>query len=97
MVPALVLALACRCEYAAGTSLVVITITSATALAVRAGHGISIDWTVIGLFTAAAVVGGLLGARVASRARPELLSRAFTVLLVVVAVYTAARSIPQLL
>jgi hypothetical protein len=29
--------------------------------------------------------------------RPELLSRAFTVLLVVVAAYTAARSIPQLL
>ena len=39
VVPALVLALALPMEYAAGTSLVVITITSATALAARAGSG----------------------------------------------------------
>ena len=82
---------------AVGTSLLVIAINSATALASRAGHGISIDWAVIGLFTAAAVVGSLLGGRIASRVRPEALSRAFTVLLVAVALYTAARSIPQLL
>jgi uncharacterized membrane protein YfcA len=81
---------------AVGTSLLVIAINSATALASRAGHGISIDWAVIGLFTAA-VVGSLLGGRIASRVRPEALSRAFTVLLVAVALYTAARSIPQLL
>ena len=97
VVPALVLALGFSMPAAVGTSLLVITVNSATALASRAGHGISIDWTVIGLFTAAAVVGSLLGGRVASRARPELLSRAFTVLLLVVALYTAARSIPQLL
>ena len=97
VVPALVLALGFSMPAAVGTSLLVITVNSATALASRAGHGISIDWTVIGLFTAAAVVGSLLGGRVASRVRPELLSRAFTVLLVVVALYTAARSIPQLL
>lgn len=97
VVPALVLALGFSMPAAVGTSLLVITVNSATALASRAGHGIGVDWTVIGPFTAAAVVGSLLGGRVASRARPELLSRAFTVLLVVVALYTAARSIPQLL
>jgi uncharacterized membrane protein YfcA len=97
VVPALVLALGFSMPVAVGTSLLVITVNSATALASRAGHGIGIDWTVTGLFTAAAVVGSLLGGRVACRVRPELLSRAFTVLLVVVAAYTAARSIPQLL
>ena len=49
------------------------------------------------MFTAAAVIGSLLGGRVASRVRPETLPIAFTVLIVVVALYTAARSIPQLL
>jgi uncharacterized protein len=97
VVPALVLALGFSMPAAVGTSLLVITVNSATALASRAGHGISTDWIVIGLFTAAAVVGSLLGGRVASRVRPELLSQAFTVLVVVVALYIAARSIPQLL
>ena len=71
VVPALVLALGFTMPVAVGTSLLVIAINSATALAARAGHGISIDWTVIGVFTAAAVIGSLLGGRVASRVRPE--------------------------
>ena len=45
VVPALLLALALPMEYAAGTSLVVITITSAAALVVRAGSGAPPDWT----------------------------------------------------
>jgi uncharacterized protein len=94
---AVVLALGFSMPVSVGTSLLVISVNSATALASRAGHGISIDWTVIGVFTTAAVTGSLLGGRVASRVRPEVLSRAFTVLLVAVALYTAARSIPQLL
>jgi uncharacterized protein len=97
VVPALVLALGFSMPVAVGTSLLVIAVHSATALASRAGHGISIDWAVIGVFTGAAAVGSLLGGRIASRVRPEVLSRAFTVLLVAVALYTAARSIPQLL
>ncbi len=97
VVPALVLALGFSMPVAVGTSLLVIAINSATALAARAGHDIAIDWAVIGVFTAAAAAGSLLGGRIASRVRPETLSRAFTVLLVAVALYTAARSIPQLL
>ncbi len=41
VVPALVLALALPMGYAAGTSLIVISITSASALATRAGTGIA--------------------------------------------------------
>jgi uncharacterized membrane protein YfcA len=95
VVPALVLALGFSMPVAVGTSLLVIANNSATALGSRAGHGISIDWALIAVFTAAAVIGSLLGGRIASRVRPEALSRAFTVLLVAVALYTAARSIPQ--
>ena len=74
----------------------VIAINSGTSLAVRAGNGIEIDWTLIGPFTAAAVVGSLLGARIATRARPKTLQTAFAVLIIAVGLYTAARSIPAL-
>ena len=79
VVPALVLALALPMGYAAGTSLVVITLTSASALAVRAGVGTAPDWGVVLALTAASVVGGLLGARLAARADTTRLSAAFTV------------------
>ncbi len=96
VVPALVLALALPMEYAVGTSLVVITLTSATALAVRAGVGSAPDWTVVAVLTAASAVGGFVGARIADRADTSKLSGAFTVLVLGVAVYTAVRAVPAL-
>ena len=97
VVPALVLVLDFPMPVAVGTSLLVIAINSGTSLVARAGGGIDIDWTVIGVFTAAAVIGSLLGSRVATRARPETLRIAFAVLITAVGLYTAARSIPALL
>ena len=96
VVPALVLALAVPMRYAAGTSLVVITLTSASALAVRAGVGSTPDWGVVLALTCTSVVGGLLGARVAARTGTDRLSAAFTVLVLAVAVYTAVRALPAL-
>ncbi len=97
LVPALVLALGFPMATAVGTSLLVIAINSATALSARIGTaGGELDWRLIGVFTAAAVVGSLVGGRVASRANPRQLTRAFAVLLLAVAVYTAVRSIPAL-
>ena len=102
LVPALVLALAFPMPVAVGTSLLVIAVNSATALAGRlAGPGpqtvgAHLDWAVIAVFTAAAVLGSLAGSRIASRTNPARLARAFAVLLVAVALYTAARSIPAL-
>jgi len=96
VVPALILVLGFSMPVAVGTSLLVIAINSASALLSRIGHGLALDWAVIGTFTAAAIIGALLGGRVAARVDPRLLSRAFTLLLVAVALYTAARSIPQL-
>jgi uncharacterized membrane protein YfcA len=96
LVPALVLALAFPMPVAVGTSLLVIAVNSATALGARAGSGMSLDWGVILPFTAAAVAGSLVGGRVAARVAPRHLTRAFAVLLVAVALYTAARSVPSL-
>jgi uncharacterized membrane protein YfcA len=96
VVPALVLALGLPMAYAAGTSLVVITITSASALAVRAGAGPNPAWGLVALLTAAAVIGGWAGARLTTRTDTSKLQAAFTVLLLLVAGYTASRAVPAL-
>lgn len=97
LVPALVLALGFPMRVAVGTSLLVIAVNSATALTARVTtSGGELDWTLIGTFTAAAVVGSLVGGRVASRAQPRTLTIAFAVLLLAVAVYTGVRSLPLL-
>ena len=96
VVPALLLALALPMQYAAGTSLVVITLTSAAALAVRAGIGTAPEWSLVLVLTAVSAVGGFLGAKLASRIDPDRLTTALTVLLVTVAFYTAARALPAL-
>ena len=96
VVPALVLVLGFSMPVAVGTSLLVISINSASALVTRLGHGLTLDWVLIGSFTAAAMIGSLLGGRVASRVPPRMLAQGFALLLVAVALYTAARSIPQL-
>jgi len=96
VVPALLLALALPMEYAAGTSLVVITMTSAVALAVRAGVGVAPDWGLVLVVTAASAVGAVAGARLATRTDTRRLQLAFTVLVLGVALYTAARAFPAL-
>lgn len=97
VVPALVLVLGFSMPVAVGTSLLVIAVNSTSALTARLGHAMNVDWMLIAAFTVAAVAGSLLGGRLASRVRPYVLSRAFTILLVLVALYTAGRSIPPLL
>lgn len=96
VVPALTLALALPMGYAAGTSLVVITITSAAALATRAGTGIAPDWWLVGALTVTAVTGSVAGARLAARTDTARLSAAFTALALLVAAYTAATAVPAL-
>ncbi len=96
VVPALLLALGLAMEQAAGTSLVVITITSLGALAVRAGTGVHPEWTPVAVLTVASAVTAVLGARLASRVDTDRLQAAFTVLVLGVAAYTAAQALPAL-
>jgi uncharacterized membrane protein YfcA len=96
VVPALTLALALPMGYAAGTSLVVITITSAAALATRAGSGIAPDWWLVAALTVTAVAGSIAGARLGARTDTRRLSAAFTALVLAIAAYTAATALPAL-
>jgi len=89
IVPALALVLRFPMKAAVGTSLLVIAINSATAFVSRLAQGISLDWPLIGTFTAAAVAGSLVGAWVATKVRAKTLQAAFAVLLLAVAGYTA--------
>lgn len=91
IVPVLVVGLEFAMSAAVGTSLLVIALTSAVALAARAGHG-SFDWAVIVPFTGAALVGSLGGQRLAVRLPAQALTRAFAVLLVLLAGYVAVRA-----
>ena len=94
IVPALVLALGFEMPVAVGTSLLVISVNSAAALAARLGANVHLDWPLIGMFTLAALAGTLGGHRVASRVSAAKLTAAFTVLLIAVAAYTLSRSLP---
>lgn len=96
VVPALVLALGLSMPVAVGTSLVVIAVNSAVALAARLARAGDLDWPLLGVFTVAAVAGSLLGSRVVGRLSPARLNLAFTVLLVAVALFMATRSILDL-
>lgn len=72
-----------------------IAIDCTSALLPRIGQGVQLDWFVIGTFTLSAVIGSFLGGRLVSRVRPERLTAAFNILLVVVALYTGARASPS--
>jgi uncharacterized membrane protein YfcA len=97
VVPALLLALALPMQYAAGTSLVVITMTSAAALAVRTGSVVQQpDWLLVGALTTASALAAVAGTRLAARADTRMLSGAFTGLVLAVAAYTATQALPAL-
>ncbi|MGO8730005.1 MAG: TSUP family transporter, partial [Streptosporangiaceae bacterium] len=96
IVPALVLALGFEMPVAVGTSLLVIAINSAVALAARFGSHVHLDWRLLAAFTVAALAGTFAGNRIASRVDASRLTAAFTVLLVAVAVYSLCRSVPGL-
>ena len=91
IVPALVMVLDFPMAIAVGTSLLIIAINSAAALAARAGTG-AFHWAIIIPFTIAAIAGSLAGTRVADKASGPSLTRAFAALLVAVASYVIIRS-----
>jgi len=91
VVPALVLALDFEMPEAVGTSLLVIAINSAVALAGRIGTT-TIDWGVAAPFTIAALLGVSVGKNIADRLPTVTLVRWFVGLLVVLAAYVSVRA-----
>jgi uncharacterized membrane protein YfcA len=93
VVPALALVLGLPMVRAVGTSLAVIAINCAAALT-TASAGLAADqFLVTTVFAMLALVGTLAGAGTASRTRPELLRRAFGVLVLGVGLYTGAAAL----
>jgi uncharacterized membrane protein YfcA len=95
VVPALVIVLRMPMALAVGTSLFVIVLNSVSSMVSRSG-GLDLDWLVIALFTIAAVVGTVLGKRIADGLSGETLTRAFAVLLVAVGIVVGVQSLVSL-
>jgi uncharacterized membrane protein YfcA len=73
---------------AAGTSLLVMIVTSVAGLLARIGTPVEVDWAVTILFAAGSSLGGILGGPLSARARPSTLTWVFAGLLAAVAVVT---------
>lgn len=93
VVPMLVLALGFSVREASSTSLIVMIIASAVGLISRVDAHIHVDWIVVLSFAAASMLGGLIGAPASRRVRESTLTMLFGILLLVVAVGTAASSV----
>ncbi|MCB5907692.1 sulfite exporter TauE/SafE family protein, partial [Streptomyces pinistramenti] len=84
VVPALSLVLGLDLPAAVGTSLLVILINSATALATRADGG-PLDWPLLTAFALCTALGSYLGNRLTARLPPRALATAFASFLTVLA------------
>jgi uncharacterized membrane protein YfcA len=91
IVPVLVVLLRYEMPVAVGTSLLVIALNSAVALAARLGHG-GLVWHIVLPFTLAAVVSSLAGKKVSDRIDAASLTRAFAFLLFAVAAYVGIKA-----
>lgn len=93
VVPILVLVMGLPMRTASGTSLVVMVIAATSGLVSRIGTHVVIDWWLTLAFTAASMVGGLLGGPVANRVRASVLTLIFAVLLATVAVFIGVQAV----
>lgn len=96
VVPALVLVMGYDMAAAVGTSLLVIAINSGAAFVTRLGSPVHVDWALVGVLALGAVAASVLGSWLPRVVAPRLMTRAFAVLLVAVALYTMAHSLPRL-
>ncbi len=92
VVPALVIVLGMPMSRAVGTALLVILVNTAAALASRWGTA-TLDWGVLVPFTAASVLGTVLGRRVAERLSGAVLTRIFGVVVLLVGLAVGAESV----
>jgi uncharacterized membrane protein YfcA len=79
IVPTLALWLHFAIRRAVGTSLIIVSIVSGTALASHVAAGNEVDWSLAGLLTAATATGAVAGAAWATRLPQRVLARVFAV------------------
>lgn len=85
IVPALVAALDMPMSRAVGTSLFIMALNAGVSLLPRMS-GDHLDWALVVPFTAAAVLGSLIGTSVADRLPATILTRAFAALLIMIGI-----------
>ncbi|MBD8045094.1 sulfite exporter TauE/SafE family protein [Arthrobacter sp. Sa2BUA2] len=96
IIPALTLLLGLPISRAVGTSLVIISINSASGFAAHL-EGLSIDWALTASFAAAAMAASLTAARTAHRLDDAVVSRVFAVMIFAVALAVLLQTVPALL
>jgi len=96
IVPALVIVLGFELPVAIGTSLLVIALNSAVALAARSATHPDVDAVLVAVFAAAAVVGTWLGERTASRLPVARLDAVFRAMLLLLAAAMGTSSLVAL-
>jgi uncharacterized membrane protein YfcA len=94
VVPALVLFGGLGMNQAVGTSLLVIAMQALAGFAGNLGQ-VPLDWTLLGVVTAAAVGGSLVGVKLAHRAKPEVLRKAFAWLVLGMGAFLVAKQLPK--
>ncbi|GGO38229.1 sulfite exporter TauE/SafE family protein [Deinococcus humi] len=101
IIPALVLLGGLPMSLAVGTSLLIIAAKSFAGFSkyvhVLAEQNLSMNWTLIALFTIIGIVGSFLGARVGKSISNDSLKRGFAGFLVVMGVYVLATNVPKVL
>ncbi|MCG7427863.1 sulfite exporter TauE/SafE family protein [Helcobacillus sp. ACRRO] len=93
VVPMLVIGLHLDMRRAAGTSLLVMIMSSAVSLIARIGTDVQIDWPLVLLFLAGSMAGSLLGGPLSQKARPSTLTLVFSGLLAAVGVFTLVETL----
>ena len=93
--PALALLLGLQMSVAVGTSLVIIVINSAAGFTAHL-HDTTLNWPLVLLFSAAAIIGSLIAARFATRLPDRTVKITFAVLILLVAAFVLTRSITAL-
>ncbi len=94
IVPALVLLAGLQMKHAVGTSLLVIALNSASGML---GHlnSTAVNWPLTLLITAAAIIGSLIGARLASKVPEQRLRRGFGYFVLAMGVFVLAQELPH--
>lgn len=101
IVPVLVLVRRLPMAVAVGTSLAIIAVNSTTGFLhslVPIGSSaapVTIDWSIVGVFTALGIAGSLVGSSLAGRINDRLLKRLFAGFLVAMAIYIVIRQAPR--
>ncbi len=101
IIPALVLLGGLSMRLAVGTSLVIIAIKSFAGfvgyLSVLEALNLSIDWQIIGMFSAIGVLGSWLGHKLSNRVNQEQLKQGFAVFLILMGIFILYKNLPNLL